>query len=118
VGEVLDPPCNGTSRRVDFTRADRALQQGLDFSYKWAMPARVSLYSTGGRLSGDGYVASWSMPYGSCVRMEVSSAGAQDGRVLNGIILGAAILFLAFVFALRVLSRRRRQKRAGAEPEA
>jgi hypothetical protein len=50
--------------------------------------------------------------------MEVSSAGAQDGRVLNGIILGAAILFLAFVFALRVLSRRRRQKRAGAEPEA
>lgn len=118
VGEVLDPPCNGSSRRVDFTRADRALQQGLDFSYKWAMPARVSLYSTGGTLSGDGYVASWSMPYGSCVRMEVSSAGAQDGRVLNGIILGAAILFLAFVFALRVLSRRRRQRRAGGEPEA
>jgi hypothetical protein len=46
--------------------------------------------------------------------MEVSSAGAQDGRVVNGIILGAAILFLSLVFALRVVSKRRRDKRAPA----
>ncbi len=111
VGDVLDPPCNAASRRTDFTRADRALQDGLRFGYTWAMPARISLYSTGGRLSGDRYVASWAMPYGSCQRMEISSAGSEDGRVVNGIILGAAILFLGIVFALRAVSRRSRKRR-------
>ena len=111
VGDVLDPPCNGGSRRVDFTRADRALQGGLRFAYTWAMPSRVALYSTGGRLSGDGYVASWAMPYGECQRMEISSAGSEDGRVVNGIILGAAVLFLGIVFALRAVSRRARRRR-------
>lgn len=111
VGDVLDPPCSGASRRVDFTRADRALQAGLRFGYTWAMPSRVSLYSTGGRLSGDGYLASWAMPYGQCQRMEISSAGSEDGRVVNGIILGAAVLFLGIVFALRAVSRRSRRRR-------
>lgn len=114
VGEVLDRTCNAGSRRIDFTRADLALQKGLDFGYTWAMPARIALHSTKARISGDGYVASWAMPYGSCLRMEVSSAGAEDGRVVNGIILGAAILFLALVFALRAVSKRRRGKRAPA----
>lgn len=113
VGDVLDPPCNGASRRVDFTRADRGLQEGLRFAYTWAMPSRVALYSTGGRLSGDGYLASWSMPYGQCQRMEISSAGSEDGRVVNGIILGAAVLFLGIVFALRAVSRRSRRRRDG-----
>ena len=113
VGDVLDPPCNGASRRVDFTRADRALQRGLRFAYTWAMPSRVALYSTGGRLAGDGYLASWTMPYGSCQRMEISSAGSEDGRVVNGIILGAAVLFLGLVFALRAVSRRSRRRRNG-----
>lgn len=115
VGDLLEAPCNGGSRRIDFTRADRALQKGLDFSYAWAMPAKVALYSTGGKLSRDRYVASWSMPYGSCLRMEMSSAGSEDGRVVNGIILGAAVLFLALVFALRAVSRRRRR---GTTPPA
>jgi hypothetical protein len=114
VGEVLDPTCNAGSPRIDFTRADLALQKGLDFAYTWAVPARIALHSPTARISGDGYVASWAMPYGSCLRMEVSSAGAQDGRVVNGIILGAAILFLSLVFALRVVSKRRRGKRAPA----
>lgn len=116
VGDVLEPPCNGSSGRVDFTRADRALQGGLRFAYTWAMPARIALYSTGGTLSGDRYVASWAMPYGQCQRMEISSAGAEDGRVVNGIILGGAILFLCVVFALRAIARRSRRKRA--EPDA
>lgn len=117
VGEVLDPTCNAGSPRVDFTRADRALQRGFGFEYTWAMPARIALYSTSARISGDGYVASWGMPYGSCLRMEASSAGAEDGRVVNGIILGAAILFLSLVFALRVVSKRRRRKREPAPDE-
>lgn len=109
VGDLLEAPCNAGSRRIDFTRADRALQRGLRFSYAWAMPAKIALSSTGARVSGDGYVARWTMPYGSCLRMEMSSAGAEDGRVVNGIILGAAVLFLALVFALRAVSRRRRR---------
>lgn len=118
VGDVLDPPCNGGSRRVDFTRADRALQGGLRFAYTWAMPSRISLYSTGGRLTGDRYVASWAMPYGECDRMEISSAGSEDGRVVNGIILGAAVVFLGIVFALRAVSRRSRRRREGGEGTA
>lgn len=118
VGDVLDPPCNGASKRVDFTRADRALQGGLQFAYTWAMPSRISLYSTGGRLAGDRYVASWAMPYGECQRMEISSAGSEDGRVVNGIILGAAVLFLGIVFALRAVSRRSRLRREGSGDEA
>ena len=109
VGDLLEAPCNAGSRRIDFTRADRALQRGLDFSYTWAMPAKIALFSTGAKVSGDGYVARWDMPYGSCLRMEMSSAGAEDGRVVNGIILGAAVLFLGLVFALRAVSRRRRK---------
>lgn len=109
VGDLLEAPCNAGSRRIDFTRADRALQRGLRFSYAWAMPAKIALSSTGARVSGDGYMARWTMPYGSCLRMEMSSAGAEDGRVVNGIILGAAVLFLALVFALRAVSRRRRR---------
>lgn len=111
VGELLDPPCNSESRRVQFTRADRALQKGVTFTYRWGMPSTISLYSLGGRLSENGTAASWSMPYGECLRMEVSSAGAEDGRFVNGLILGAAILFLAFVFALRGVSRRRNRRR-------
>ena len=42
--------------------------------------------------------------------MELSSAGSNDGRVVNGIILGAAVLFIALVFALRAVSRRRRTR--------
>ncbi len=114
VGDLLEAPCNANSRRVDFTRADRALQRGLDFSYAWAMPAKIALSSPTARIGGDGFVARWSMPYGSCLRMEMSSAGAEDGRVVNGIILGAAVLFLALVFALRAVSRRRRQGTAPA----
>lgn len=114
VGDLLEAPCNGASRRIDFTRADRALQRGLDFTYTWAMPAKIAVHSTGATITGDGYVARWAMPYGSCLRMEVSSAGAEDGRVVNGIILGAAVLFLALVFALRAVSRRRRRGAARA----
>ncbi|MBM3635222.1 MAG: hypothetical protein FJW99_08100 [Actinobacteria bacterium] len=114
VSDVLNPPCNGDSRRLDFTRADRTLQGGLQFAYTWAMPSRISLYSTGGRLAGDRYVASWAMPYGQCQRMEISSAGSKDGRVVNGIILGAAVLFLGIVFALRAVSRRSRMRRQGS----
>ncbi len=113
VGDVLDPPCNAGSRRIGFTAADLALQQGLTFAYTWAMPTPIALHSTGAHIAGDGYVASWSMPYGSCGRMEMSSAGAEDGRVVNGIILGGAVLFLCLVFALRVVGRRRRGRRAG-----
>ena len=112
VGDVLDPPCNAGSRRVDFTTADLALQKGLQFRYAWAMPARIAQYSVDGKLSRDRYLASWAMPYGECLRMEISSAGAEDGRVVNGIILGAAILFLALVFSLRAVSRRRRRRGA------
>jgi len=111
VGDVLDPPCNGASTRTDFTRADRALQRGLTFSYRWGMPAPISLYSPEAGISGNGYAASWSMPYGECERMEISSVGAEDGRFVNGLIMGAAILFLAFVFALRAVSRRRSRAR-------
>ena len=111
VGDVLDPPCNGASPRVEFTRADRALQRGLRFAYTWAMPARILLHSPSGRLSGGNYVASWAMPYGECQRMDISSAGAEDGRVVNGIILGAAVIFLGLVFALRAVSRRSRRRR-------
>lgn len=111
VGDVLDPPCNAASSRTDFTRADLALQRGFDFAYRWGMPARISLYSPDARISRSGYAASWSMPYGECLRMEISSAGAEDGRFVNGLILGAAILFLAFVFALRAVSRRRGRRR-------
>ena len=111
VGDVLDPPCNGASTRTDFTRADRALHRGLTFSYRWGMPAPISLYSPEASISGNGYAASWSMPYGECERMEISSVGAEDGRFVNGLIMGAAILFLAFVFALRVVSRRRSRAR-------
>lgn len=114
VGDLLEAPCNAGSPRIDFTRADRALQRGLNFSYAWAMPAKIALFSTGATVSGDGYVARWNMPYGSCLRMEMSSAGAEDGHVVNGIILGAAVLFLALVFALRAVSRRRRRGAAAS----
>ncbi len=109
VGDMLDPPCNAGSTRLDFTGADVALQKSLGFTYTWAMPARVALHSAPGALSEDNYVAAWSMSYGSCLRMELSSVGAEDGRVVNGIILGAAVLFLSLVFALRTVSRRRRR---------
>jgi hypothetical protein len=111
VGDVLDAPCNRESTRIPFTRADRALQDGVTLRYRWGMPSTISLFSTGGRLSDDAQAASWSMPYGDCLRMEISSAGAEDGRFVNGLILGAAILFLAFVFALRAVSRRRNRRR-------
>ena len=62
VGDVLDPPCNAGSRRVDFTTADLALQKGLQFRYAWAMPARIAQYSVDGKISRDRYVASWAMP--------------------------------------------------------
>lgn len=111
VGDVLDPVCSGVSRRTEFTRTDRALQRGFDLAYRWGMPARISQYSPEARIVGDGYAASWSMPYGECQRMEISSAGAEDGRFVNGLIIGVAIVFLAVVFALRAVSRSRRRRR-------
>jgi len=111
VGEVLDPVCNAASGRYTTTRADRALQAGLSLVYRWGMPSRIAQHSEGASVTGGGADATWSMPYGRCSLLEVSSAGAEDGRMVNGLILGGAIGFLLIVFAARGLSRRRLRRR-------
>ena len=42
--------------------------------------------------------------------MEISSTGADDGRFVNGLILGGTLVFLMIVFALRSLGKRRRAR--------
>ena len=113
VGDVLDPICDAGSNRYVKTRADKALGAGLDFRYTWAMPTPILELSDGATVTPDNQNASWLMPYGSCRLMELSSAGADDGRFVNGLILGGALLFLLIVFALRSLSRRRRTQQPG-----
>jgi len=108
VGDVLDPICDAGSNRYVKTRADKALGAGLDFRYTWAMPTGILELSEGATVTPDNQNATWAMPYGKCTLMEISSAGADDGRFVNGLILGGAVLFLLIVFALRSLARRRR----------
>ena len=100
------------------TRADGDIGGGLDMRYTWAMPTAILELSEGASVTSDNQNATWVMPYGRCDLMELSSAGADDGRFVNGIILGAAILFLALVFALRVVAKRRRQRRGDDAPSA
>lgn len=111
VGEVLDPVCNQTSGRYAPTRADRALYTGLSLVYRWGMPSRIAQHSEGASISSQGADATWSMPYGKCSLMEVSSAGSEDEQVVNGLILGGALGFLLIVFAVRAVSRRRPTRR-------
>jgi len=113
VGDVLDPICDAASNRYVRTRADKALGAALDFRYTWAMPTGILEMSDGAAVTPDTQSASWLMPYGECKLMELSSAGADDGRFVNGLILGGALLFLLAVFALRSLSRRRGTRAAG-----
>ena len=113
VGDVLDPICDAGSNRYVKTRADRALGAGLTFLYTWAMPTPILELSEGAVVTPDKQNATWSMPYGQCRLMELSSAGADDGRFVNGLILGAALLFLLIVFALRSIARRRGTPRTG-----
>ncbi len=108
VGEVLDTTCDAAANRYTKTRADKALDAGLRFTYTWAMPTTILGASESARLSADGATATWAMPFGRCDLMELSSAGADDGRFVNGLILGIALGFLLIVFAWRSLSRRRR----------
>jgi len=114
VGDVLDPICDAASNRYVKTRADKALGAGLDMRYTWAMPTAILELSEGATATPDNQTATWLMPYGKCNLMELSSAGADDGRFVNGIILGAALLFLVIVFALRSLARRRGTARSGS----
>lgn len=107
VGEVLDPTCDTRTNRFTKTAADTALGAGLRFTYAWAMPTGILETSEGARLSRDASTATWSMPWGQCSLMELSSAGADDGRFVNGLILGGALLFLLIVFAWRSIMRRR-----------
>jgi hypothetical protein len=113
VGDVLDPICDAGSNRYVKTRVDRALGAGLDFRYTWAMPTGILELSEGASVTPDNQNATWTMPYGKCQLMELSSAGADDGRFVNGLILGGALLFLLIVFALRSLSRRRGTRETG-----
>ena len=113
VGDVLDPICDAASNRYVRTRADKALGAGFDMRYTWAMPTAILELSDGATVTSDNQNATWAMPYGKCDLMGLSSAGADDGRFVNGIILGAAVLFLVIVFALRSLARRRRTPRPG-----
>lgn len=113
VGDVLDPICDAGSNRYVKTRADKALGAGLAFRYTWAMPTPILELSEGASVTPDSQNATWTMPYGQCRLMELSSAGADDGRFVNGLILGAAVLFLLIVFALRSVSRRRGTARTG-----
>lgn len=114
VGDVLDPICDAASNRYVKTRADKALGAGLDLRYTWAMPTGILEMSEGATVTPDNQNATWAMPYGRCELMELSSAGADDGRFVNGLILGGALLFLLIVFALRSLARRRRTPAPGA----
>jgi hypothetical protein len=107
VGDVLDPICDAGSNRYVKTRADKALGAGLEFRYTWAMPTGILELSEGAMVTPDNQNATWAMPYGQCTLMELSSAGADDGRFVNGLILGGVLLFLLIVFALRSLARRR-----------
>lgn len=111
VGEVLNSVCNQASGRYVPTRADRALNTGLSLVYRWGMPSPIAQSSEGARISSKGAVAIWSMPYGACSLMEISSAGSDDERVINGLILGGALGFLLIVFAVRGFSRRRLSRR-------
>ncbi|MSO44827.1 MAG: hypothetical protein EXQ74_05945 [Thermoleophilia bacterium] len=114
VGDVLDATCNPTSKRVDATRADTALVDGLDLTYRWGMPSAISVSSTGARLSDSQYGATWTISYGACPLMDLSSLGAEDGRFVNGVIIGAALLFLILVFGWRTVTRRRATGSPGA----
>lgn len=114
VGDVLDPICDAPSNRYTKTAADKALAAGLVFRYTWAMPTAILELSDGAAVSSNNATATWTMPYGECALMELSSVGADDGRFVNGLILGAAIGFLLIVFALRSLRHRRRASAGGS----
>lgn len=110
VGEVLDPTCDAASNRYPKTRADKDLVSGLTLRYTWAMPSGISVASQGAALTPDKATATWTMPYGQCELMEISSTGADDGRFVNGLILGGTLIFLMIVFGLRSLGKRRRAR--------
>jgi hypothetical protein len=110
VGEVLDPTCDAASNRYQKTRADKDLVKGFTLRYLWAMPSGISVASEGAAITPDNATATWTMPYGQCELMEISSTGADDGRFVNGLILGGTLVFLMIVFALRSLGKRRRAR--------
>ena len=69
-----------------------------------------SVASEGASITPDNATATWTMPYGQCELMEISSTGADDGRFVNGLILGGTLVFLMIVFGLRSLGKRRRAR--------
>ncbi len=107
VGDVLDPTCDALANRNVKTRADKALGAGLIFRNTWAMPTDILEASEGAALAAGNATATWTMAYGECPLMELSSAGADDGRFVNGLILGGVLLFLLIVFGWRSIMKRR-----------
>lgn len=114
IGDVLGPICDTRKGRYEKTRADRDLIRGLDFRYVWGMPSAIARNSAGATLSADRRDATWTVPYGQCPLVEISSAGAEDGRFVNGLILGGALVFLLIVFGWRAISRRAMKRREGS----
>ncbi len=100
VGEIGQETCAGN----DIVGFGRTMRDSLEFTYRFKLPGGPG--STNADETPNGRNV-WNARYGDCPPLQASSGGGSSSTLVNGIILAVLAGFLAIVFALRALRRRR-----------
>ncbi|MGI9540197.1 MAG: hypothetical protein ACR2N6_08615 [Miltoncostaeaceae bacterium] len=103
VGQISGATCSGDSV-VGFAST---LRNSTVITYRVALPGGPGETNADDTPSGTNV---WNVRFGDCPALTAEAGGGGSSTLVNGIILGLLVAFLAMVFAIRTIRRRRRTR--------
>lgn len=100
VGQISGATCSGNGV-VGFASA---LRNSTVIIYRLALPGGPGETNADDTPSGTNV---WNVRFGDCPALRADAGGGGSSTLVNGVILGLLVAFLAMVFAIRAIRRRR-----------
>ena len=91
------------------------MRDSLEITYRFRLPGGPGSTNADETPAGRNL---WIARYGDCPPLRASSGGGSSSTLVNGVILAVLTGFLALVFGLRALRRRRRRPASGVSPDS
>lgn len=101
VGEIGEETCAGD----DIVGFGKQMRDSLEITYRFRLPGGPGSTNADETPAGRNL---WIARYGDCPPLRASSGAGSSSTLVNGVILAILTGFLALVFGLRALRRRRR----------
>jgi hypothetical protein len=103
VGEIGQETCAGD----DIVGVGKTMRDSLEIDYRFRLPGGPGSTNADETPAGRNL---WIARYGDCPPLRASSGGGSSSTLVNGVILAVLAGFLALVFGLRALRRRRHRR--------